>query len=403
MSTSLLYHAFGIRGQHYVRSEYVGGEVHLHMKQKPEQIRCPACGSFDVIRRGKKERTFKTLPIGTRPVKLLLPVQRVQCNRCSVVRQVRLPFAEPKRTYTKSFARYVLELCRLMTIEDVAQHLGVSWDLVKGIHKRHLRKHYGRPRLKGLRRIAIDEVSTRRGRRYLSIVLDLESGAIVFVGEGRSSDSLEPFWRRLRRSGAQIEAVATDMLPAYVHAVGEHLPGAALVFDRFHVVRLYNETLTRLRRDLQREAEQMQKDVLKGTRWLLLKNPENLDGSRGELQRLRRALELNRPLATAYYLKDDLRQLWEQPDKQTARQYLAGWLERARASGIALVQKFARTLQAHQWGILAWYDHRISTGPLEGTNNKIKTLQRKAYGYRDDEYFRLRLHSLHETKYALVG
>ena len=184
----------------------------------------------------------------------------------------------------------------------------------------------------------------------------------------------------------------------------QNLPQAQLVFDRFHVVKLFNEKLTQLRRELYREANDLlQKNVLKGIRWLLMRNPDNLDDERNERQRLDEALELNHSLAVAYYLKEDLRQFWEQTDRQTAERFLKGWCARAEASGIRILQKFANTLRGHRNGLLAWYAHPISTGPLEGVNNKIKLLQRRAYGYRDLELFKLRILSLHTTRYELVG
>ena len=146
-----------------------------------------------------------------------------------------------------------------------------------------------------------------------------------------------------------------------------------------------------------------QKKVLKGTRWLLLKNPENLDDNRNEKQRLAEALRLNEPLATAYYMKEDLRQLWEQASKTTVRRVLSDWIARAQASGIRMLQSFSKTMAAYREGILAWYDFPISTGPLEGTNNKIQTMKRQAYGYRDLEFLKLKILAVHEMKYALVG
>jgi transposase len=282
--------------------------------------------------------------------------------------------------------------------------LGVSWDVVKDIQKRYLRRKFSRPKLKHLKRIAIDEISTAKGHRYLTLVLDLDSGAVVFVGEGKGADALVPFWRRLRASRARIKAVAMDMSRAYIQAVETHLPEAAIVFDRFHIVKLFNEKLSDLRRQLYHEAtDRMHKDVLKGTRWLLLKNPENLDPARNEAARLEEALRLNQPLAVAYYLKDELRQLWKQPHKTAARNFLTSWYLRAMESGIRVVQQFAKTLVAHSWGVYAWYDFPISTGPLEGTNNKINTMKRQAYGFRDPEFLKLKILGIHETKYALVG
>ena len=286
MSTSLLYHAFGVRGYRYVKSEYVEGGVVFTVERKEEDLCCVECGSTEVIRRGEVGREFRALPIGAKQVTLQAHIPRLECHECGAVRRAAIGFAEPRRTYTKSFERYVLELSRSMTILDVAMHLRVSWDIVKDIQKRNLNKHFAKPKLKHLRQIAIDEISVGKGHRYLTVVLDLESGAVVFVGDGQGADALIPFWKRLRASHAKIEAVATDMSPAYIDAVTTHLPQATHVFDRFHVMKLYNDKLSELRRDLQREAEGPLKKAIKGTRWLLVKNPENLDESRDEHQRL---------------------------------------------------------------------------------------------------------------------
>jgi transposase len=276
--------------------------------------------------------------------------------------------------------------------------------VIKDIQKRYLHRRFARIPLQDLRQIAIDEISIGRGQRYLTVVLDLETGAVVFIGDGKGVDSLKKLWPRLRRAGAKIQAVATDMSPAYALAVAQNLPGAVHVLDRFHVVKLLNDQLAELRREVQRSVEKVEdKRLLKGTLWLLLKNPENLDPQRNEPQRLEEALRINRPLATAYYMKEDLRQFWQQTRKLKAERFLDGWIARAKASGVAMLKKFAKTLQRHRAGLLAWYDYPISTGPLEGTNNKIRTMQRQAYGYRDQEFFRLKIFALHEATYALVG
>jgi transposase len=404
MSTSLLYHAFGIRGYQYTRTDYQDGQVIFTIHQEPHNCRCAACGSREVKPRGHVERRFRTVPIGSKTTIVTLPIPRVECPACGVVRQVEVPFADPRRTYTKAFERYALELSRSMTILDVARHLGVGWDLIKEIQKRDLSRRFAKPKLKHLRRIAIDEIAVGKGHRYLTVVMDLESGAVVFVGDGKGADALKPFWKRLRPSRAKIEAVAMDMSAAYRSAVSKHLPAAKIVFDHFHVVKLFNEKLSELRRALYREAtEVMHKDVLKGTRWLLLKNPENLDAKKDEKKRLEEALALNKPLATAYYMKEDLRRLWEQPGKRFATTFLDGWIRRAEASGIKILQQMGKTLAAHRSGLLAYYDAMITSGPMEGTNNKIKTMKRQAYGFRDQEFFKLKILAIHETKYALIG
>ena len=404
MSSSLLYHAFGIRGYDYRATRFVQGRVVFYVGVKREACRCSACGSRDVVLRGVVQRELRSLPIGCKPVRMNVDIPRLGCRDCGLLRQVKLNFADCRRSYTKAFARYALELSRQMTIKDAAKHLQVSWDVVKDIQKGDLQRRFARPKLKHLRQIAIDEIAVAKGHRYVTVVLDLESGAVVFVGEGKGADALLAFWRRLRRSRARIAAVAIDMSAAYIHAVETHLPQAAIVFDHFHIIKLLNDKLSQLRREMHREAtDQLHKKALKGTRWLLLKNPENLDDNRNERQRLEEALRLNQPLATAYYLKEDLRQLWRQPHKTAARNFLTSWILRAMSSGIRVIHQFARTLLGYAWGILSWYDYPISTGPLEGTNNKIKTMKRQAYGFRDHQFFKLKIYALHETKYALVG
>jgi transposase len=404
MSTSLLYHGWGIVGYQYQRTAYAEGTVRFRIAQDPTTLRCPLCESRKIACRGASHRRFRALPIGRKRVFIDFSIQRVECKSCGTVRQVKVGFADENSRNTRAFERYVLDLSSHTTIADAADHLGVSWDVVKDIQKRYLQRKFGRPRLGRLKQIAIDEIYVGKRHKYMTIVLDLESGAVVFVGEGKGGDALEPFWKRLKAARAKIEAVAIDMSQAYFRAVTINLPKAILVFDHFHVIKLFNEKLTQLRRDLYREAvDLLQKEVLKGTRWLLLKNPENLDEKRNERERLEEALRMNQPLACAYYLKEDLRQIWDQPDKAKAKAALEDWIRRAGASGIRMLQKFAKTLAAHAEGILAYYDYSISTGPLEATNNKIKTMQRQAYGFRDQVFFKLKIYALHLTTYALVG
>ena len=404
MSTSLLYHGFGVVGYDYVRTRYEGRSITFTIRHKREKLRCPVCRGRKVMMRGTTRRRFKTVPMGSKVVFFDLEIQRIGCLRCGSVRQVSLGFADPRFSYTHAFERYALELSKHMTIQDVARHLGVSWDVIKEMQKRDLTRRFSKPCLKDLRKIAIDEISVRKGHRYLTIVLDMTSGAVIFVGNGKGSDALDPFWKKVKHAKAKIEAVAMDMSPAYISAVSSHLPKAAIVFDHFHVIKLFNDRLSELRRDLYHEAkDRLQKMVLKGTRWLLLKNPENLDTAKGERDRLNDALQLNQPLSCAYYLKEDLRQIWLQSSKEKAQLVLIDWIKRAETSGVKMLIKFAKTLAAFQSGILSYYDYRISSAPLEGTNNKIKTMKRMAYGFRDMEFFKLKIMAIHETKYALVG
>ncbi|MHC4459052.1 MAG: ISL3 family transposase [Planctomycetota bacterium] len=404
MSTSFLYHSSGLVGYHYLRTTYKNGNIYVYVRKHPGKLRCPGCDSHRLILKGTVTRRFKSLPIGRKQIILVVVIQRVECKMCRSLKQINLGFADPKKRYTRAFARYVLELSNHMTIYDVATHLNIGWDTVKEIQRQHLLKHFSKPKLRDLSQIAIDEISIGKRHRYLTIVLDLESGAVVFIGDGKGSDSLEPFWKKLNRAKANIEAVAMDMSPAYIFAVRRHLPKAVIVFDHFHIIKLFNDRLSELRRHLYNETTNYMKyQALKGMRWILLKNPENLDDEKNERERLEEALSINKPLATAYYLKEDLRQIWNQPTKQQAEVVLNDWVRRAAASGVTILKRIANTIGAYRSGILAYYDYPISTAPLEGTNTKIKTMQRVSYGFRDKEFFKLKIYAIHQSRYALVG
>src|SRR3954452_14623307 len=172
MSTRLSSPACGPRGYRSARPAYPEGQTIFTIRQEPGTCRCSACGSGDVVARGHVERRFRSLPIGSRATSLVLPIPRVECRACGSVRQVDVAFADPRRTYTKAFERYVRELSRRMTIRDVAAHLNIGWDLVKDIQKRDLARRFAKPKLKHLRRIAIDEIAVAKGHRYMTLVMD---------------------------------------------------------------------------------------------------------------------------------------------------------------------------------------------------------------------------------------
>eukprot|EP00362_Geleiidae_sp_MMETSP1317_P001835 CAMPEP_0201284034 /NCGR_PEP_ID=MMETSP1317-20130820/58724_1 /ASSEMBLY_ACC=CAM_ASM_000770 /TAXON_ID=187299 /ORGANISM="Undescribed Undescribed, Strain Undescribed" /LENGTH=163 /DNA_ID=CAMNT_0047602405 /DNA_START=84 /DNA_END=572 /DNA_ORIENTATION=+ len=163
-----------------------------------------------------------------------------------------------------------------MTIKDIANHLHISWDTIKEIQKAHLKRRYKKIKLKHVKRIAIDEISIGKGHQYLTIVMDLQTGRILHVGKGKGGEALETFWGKIKRSRAQIQAISIDMSPAYLSTVVKNLPNVPIVFDRFHVVKLFNEKLSDFRRALYNYlTDPEEQKLIKGTRWLLLKNPEN--------------------------------------------------------------------------------------------------------------------------------
>ena len=238
----------------------------------------------------------------------------------------------------------------------------------------------------------------------MTVVVDLDTGEVLFTAEGRDHTCLRLFFLRLRRAHAKLKAIAVDMSSAYLKAIKKYAPDhVAVVHDRYHVVANMNDVIDKVRRDEQNRLEAEGKKVIEGARYLLLYGKEKLADKPDKQARLDELLAANETLHKVYLLKEALRLFWSQDSKSKAEVFVETWLEQAEALGNPHVTVFAKTVRKRREGILAWYDHVITTGPLEGLNNKIKVLKRVAYGYRDPVIFGLRLLFIHETKFKLAG
>jgi len=318
-----------------------------------------------------------------------------------------LHFADPKKHYTRSLERLIIDLCRVMTIQDVAYFTGLNWDTVKDIDKGYLSIKYKSISLRQVRYIAIDEVYLGKKKKYITVVMDLSTGRVIHIGKGKGKDALKRFWKQVKRYHPDIKAVSTDMASGFMAAVMENLENADLVLDHFHLVKWFNDKLSTLRRQMFKEVDILKRNVLKSSRYLLLKAPENLktntDKTKDERARLQAALEINQPLATAYYMKERLRLLFDCLTVEQARKELEAWISEAGSSKIKILMDASMKLLAWKPFILNWYKHQINTSKLEVMNRKIGMLQRKACGYRDDKYLELCILNQHQAKYALIG
>jgi transposase len=288
-----------------------------------------------------------------------------------------------------------------MALLHVAGLLGTGWDMIKDIFKEDLKRRMKKRKISKVRYIAIDEFAVRKGHKYISIIMDLESGMVLNAALGRDGNAILPFLYRLKRAQAPLQAVAVDMSPAFLKAVKTVFPNLDVVHDPYHVMALASRAVDTVRRDLARGLNEEGKKVIKGSRFLLLRGLESLSAS--HLEKLTILMESNRPLYLAYLLKEDLRRLWDHGNSRLALRFIVQWLERAVESGLKPFVKLALTIIRHLDQLLSYFSHRISTGPLEGLNNKIKTLKRQAYGYRDMEFFFLRILFIHESIYSITG
>ena len=312
MNSSFLYHAWGLYTHKCTREEYKGNTIILHIESKEREKVCPKCGHRQLVKNGFRIRDFIGLPIGGKKVIIRMKVQRYKCKNkdCDYDRQEKIPFATGSCSYTHRFAKYVVGLLRGMTLKDTSNLLGISWDTVKEIHARHLEYHYAPPSLEGVDSIGIDEFAVRKGHVYKTIVVDLKNGHILYVGEGKRADALNGFWKRVKRKGVNIKYIATDLSSAFISSVYENCPNAVHVFDHFHVVKLMNEKLDEIRRvQYNMEKDINKRKVLKGTRYLLLSNGEDIFDKEYKTK-LDNALAMKKPISQAYYLKEQLREIW---------------------------------------------------------------------------------------------
>lgn len=403
MSTSILYHGWGLTEHTYLKTDFMLGVIWFHVEKKPEKRCCPECKSRDFSLAGKKVRHWKTVPIGLHPVTIVGHFHRLDCLGCGQLRWEDLGIGDPMKRYARNLGRYALGLSRAMALSDVAVLTGLSWPTIKQIVKDDLTRRASKVNLRHVRYIAIDEVSHKKGQQYFTVVLDWESGEVLHVADGRGMESLKEFFWKLRCSRAKLAAVAMDMHEPYAAAVKEYYRKPVdIVYDRFHVMKLVSKQLDEVRRQEMAQADSDgSKRYIKGQRYILLRPLEEL--SLNGQQRLENLLLVNRNICMAYILKEDLRSFWEADSMEEGANLLLTWICQAISTGLKPFQKLVKTILQRWDGLMAYFKHPISTGPLEGVNTKIKLLKRKAYGYRDEKFFKLRILFIHECLSKLVG
>jgi transposase len=308
-----------------------------------------------------------------------------------------LSFADPGKRITHRLARYIYDLCKTMTVQDVARHLDLDPKTVKAVDKQFLAEDFGRTDYEGLRILAIDEISLTHGQDgYMTVVLDYLTGRVVWMGQGRNMDTLDAFFAGMSAEQKQgIQAVALDMWEPFINRVQHHCPQAKIVFDLFHLVQAYGEVIDEVRREEYKKADTSDREIIKGSRYLLLSNRHNLKPKRKA--HLQEVLTLNERLSGVYVLKDYLKAIYQYRRRGWAKKALDHWCELAEEIDHPEMRKFIKRLRFFEYGILNHCDYAIGTSRLEGVNNKIKVIKRKAYGFHDPDYFALKV------KQALPG
>jgi len=351
------------------------------------------CGEVHRAFYDQRRRRVGDLACGDLRIYLELAMRRVDCRRCGAVKLEGLEWLGDNPYYTKRFAFWVGRRCRATTIKEVAEETRLDWRTIKSLEMQYMRAQLQRVGTPGPRVIGIDEISIRKGRTYRIVVSDLDRmRPIWFGGKDRSEASMDEFftWLGPKKCG-RIQLAVMDMWKPFRNASKRHAPQANILFDKFHIMRHLGDALDTVRKREYARLSGKDRRFIKGQKYTLLSHRENLtlDGRRA----LKQLLAANKRLNTAYLLKESFGQLWDYRREGWARRFFDNWKAALKWQRLEPYEKFAKLIERHWDGIAAYCrpENKVSLGFVEGLNNKIRVIQRRAYGLRDEEYLRLKI------------
>jgi transposase len=369
---------------------YAGREVRIRLERKLPFHTCSRCGERSTKLYDHGIRVLRDLSISGRPVYLYVPQWRLVCPGCRDVVTERLDLCDPDQVLTRRYELHIATLCEHMTVHAVAAREGLHWSTVKRIDRKYLQRRQDAYRFGEVRRICLDEIAYRKGQRYLTVVSDLDTRQVIWIGKGREKATVAAFFAALgSERTARIECVAMDMSAAYIAAVEDGAPQAFIVYDRFHIMQYVNEAVDQVRREEQRKADKAGKETLKGKRWVLLRREKDLPMA--QRMQLWELYTLNQGIAISHILKEDFTTLFECRDLTQAARFLDTWTARARQSKLAPFLRLCEQLDRWRGNLLNYFVHRISNSLAEAINNNINVLKRTARGFHDLGYFMLKI------------
>jgi transposase len=353
--------------------------------------RCGRCGLPGKYRDTRPERVFRHVPLWGIPVALHYSPRRVFCSRCGGTYVESMPWSAGKRRLTNAFACYLATWAKFLPWLEVARLFRCSWGTVAVSVDFVVKYGLENRDLSGITHIGIDEISRRKGHKYITNVYDLKTKRLIWSGEGRTEKTLKEFFDFFGKNRAeQLQGVCCDMWVPYINVIEGKAPNAVLVFDKFHIVRHLMSAVDQVRRDEIREKGKEHKELVKRTRYLWLKNPWNLKDS--QKARLSSLEKLNLKINRAYLLKEAFRDLWSYSKPAWAARYLTKWFWWATHSRLKPMRDFAWLVRRHEKNILGYFKLPIDNGSVEGLNNKAKVVSHRAYGFRSSKNYILNLY-----------
>jgi transposase len=367
------------------------GVLHLWVKPHKNGARCPACGRRGkLLRRGPRQaardrRAWRDIPVGGLATTIHYSPREIICETHGRV-QEDIPWAAPKARITLRLECQLLRLCKVMTQKEAAAQLGIPKSTAASLLHAAIARHRAGHKIRGVKQLGIDEISYKKGQKYLTVVYDLARRHVVWVGRGKGRETIDRFFAEHMSPGqrARVEVACCDMSATYMGAIADHLPGALLVLDRFHLIKALNEAVDEVRKEAWRAACAADKKPLKGLRFILLKNRKNR--TRREHKALAGIARSQRRIFRACQLKDELAHFWDYRYIGSAEKFLRRWSKSAKLSRLEPLRKFARTIDRHWCAVMASLSG-ITNAAAEGINRLIRMARNRASGYRSPDNF----------------
>ena len=361
--------------------------VIIKLKKKGKTGICPVCN--------KKRR--KVIEIRTRKIRddnivkekcfIIIKVYRILCRGCYRGME-KLDFILPGERFTERFAKYIYELCEKMTLKDVAKMALIDWRTAKRIDKKKLKEKFRDLKKIKPTRIGVDEIAVEKGHKYLTIVRDIDAG-VIWVGDKRKEETLNQFFFELgKRKCKNITVAVMDMWDPFIKSVKNNT-NADIVFDKFHIAKKINEAVDNIRKKEFAKADKEERINMKHKRFLILYRNKNLN--KEQEKDLNELMEQNKNLYEAYLLKEQILNIFDRRQKNVALERLKSWKENVQKSNIEEFRKVLKTIEHYWYGVENYFTHHVTNGASEVYNNKINIIKRRAYGFKDIEYFKLKI------------
>lgn len=391
MDFNLLEQLLDLPRVHISRFEQTNDIIYIWVYIPDGQHRCPRCGR---LHRHVTETTtvkVRDLPVFGKTCYLFVQKGRLHCP-CSYRGYEDIDFVDKYQKQTTRFNEFLFQLCDRMTIMDASTLMAIDWKRTYQTDSSTLKALKSVTPLPPMTVIGVDEISFKSHHRYFTVIYDLsDHNGVLYVSKDRREESLDEFFEQLSpQQKKHIKVVAMDMWEPYIASVRKNIPHADIVFDRFHIKKQLNDVVDKLRRFIVRNTKDSdQKSLLKNKMWVLRKNACNhTEADKNALLELK---QINSPLYDGYLVKEQFDLFFDFKDAESGLHFLDKWYREIPDSIIAFFKPFYDMLQRHLYGITTYFKHRITNAVAEGINNKIKVLKRMAYGYRDHEYFKLKI------------